>query len=48
MINLPLRLGKTVINILLRPTAAEDNQCGEPMEIPPKIIIKKYSSLYHS
>jgi len=48
MINLPLRLGKTVKNIIFRLIVAEDNQCGEPTETHLKIIIKKYFSLYHS
>ena len=37
MINLPLKVGKTVLFFLLRTTVAEDNRCGALPEPPPKM-----------
>lgn len=37
MIDLPLKLGKTVTIVIFRKTAVEENQCGEHTRIPHRI-----------
>jgi V-type H+-transporting ATPase subunit a len=43
MINMPLKMGKTVLFLPYRTIAAEDNPCGEPTEIPHKMLSKSGS-----